>query len=51
MKLQIKKKLLLVGIFIFSVWIKGYSQGVATSNPLQYAAIQKGEANLISATL
>lgn len=41
MKLQIKKKLLLVGIFIFSVWIKGYSQGVATSNPLQYAAIQK----------
>ncbi|MCW4144796.1 hypothetical protein ONT00_14385, partial [Prevotella copri] len=28
------------------VWIKGYSQGVATSNPLQYAAIQKGEANV-----
>ena len=46
MKLQIKKKLLLAGIFIFSVWIKGYSQGVATSNPLQYAAIQKGEANV-----
>lgn len=46
MKLQIKKKLLLTGIFIFSVWIKGHSQGVATSNPLQYAAIQKGEANV-----
>lgn len=46
MKLQIKKNLLLTCIFIFSVWIKGYSQGVATSNPLQYAAIQKGEANL-----
>ena len=46
MKLQIKKKLLLAGIFIFSVWIKGHSQGVATSNPLQYAAIQKGEANV-----
>lgn len=46
MKLQIKKNLLLTGIFIFSVWIKGHSQGVATSNPLQYAAIQKGEANV-----
>ena len=46
MKLQIKKKLLLTGIFIFSVSIEGLGQGVATSNPLQYAAIQNGEANI-----
>lgn len=46
MKLQIKKKLLLTGIFIFSVSIEGHGQGVATSNPLQYAAIQNGEANI-----
>ena len=46
MKLQIKKKLLLAGIFIFFICIKGHSQGVATSNPLQYAAIQNGEANI-----
>ena len=46
MKLTVDRQILLIALLCWAFGIKCHAQGAVTSNPLEYAAIQQGEARI-----